>query len=211
MTAPAGFGRRHVANLIPQFLKDYPDVTVALDLTDRVVDIVNEGFDLAIRIGTLDDSNLIAVKLADNRRVVVASPLYVKKFGKPIRLDDLAKHRCLTFGNSSGQSRGWTFTEHGKVNSMKVPTAIECNDGAVLHDWALAGEGLAWRSMWEVAEELSNGSLVSVLDEFAAPANAVYAVFPERKHLPLRLRVFIDLLKTNYNAANYWERRVDSK
>jgi DNA-binding transcriptional LysR family regulator len=204
ISAPAGFGRRHVTPLIPKFLTDNPEVTLAIDLSDRLVDIVNEGFDLAIRIGTLDDSNLVAVKLADNRRVVVGSPAYLKKFGTPKTPAELSKHRCLTFGVSGNQSRGWIFTIDGKAMPVKVSPAIECNDGAVLHDWALEGQGLAWRSLWEVGDEIQNGRLVTVLDEFAAPLNAIYAVFPQRRHLPLRVRLFIDLLKASYSDASYW-------
>ncbi len=204
VTAPAGFGRRHVTPLVPQFLAANPEVTLAIDLSDRLVDIVNEGFDIAIRIGTLDDSNLVAVKLADNRRVLVGSPDYLKKHGTPKTPADLSAHRCLTFGVSGNQARGWIFTIDGKPTPIKVAPAIECNDGAVLHDWALGSQGLAWRSMWEVGQELQTGQLVTVLDEFAAPLNAIYAVFPQRRHLPLRVRLFIDLLKATYSNADYW-------
>ncbi len=204
VTAPAGFGRRHVSPLVPTFLATNPEVTIAIDLSDRIVDIVNEGFDLAIRIGTLDDSNLVAVKLADNRRVVVGSPSYFSQHGTPKTPADLNKHRCLTFGTSANQARGWIFTIDGKPTPVKVAPAIECNDGAVLHDWALEGQGLAWRSMWEVGQEIQSGRLTTVLDDFAAPLNAIYAVFPQRRHLPLRVRLFIDLLKATYSDATYW-------
>jgi DNA-binding transcriptional LysR family regulator len=205
ITAPAGFGRRHVAPLIPSFLNSHPEVSVALDLSDRLVEIVNEGFDLAIRIGNLDDSSLVGIKLADNRRVLVASAAYIAKFGQPKTPSELSQHRCLTFGTSGTQSRGWLFTVDGAATAIKVPSFLECNDGAVLHEWALAGQGLAWRSMWEVGDELASGKLVLVLEQFSAPINAIYAVFPQRKHLPLRVRVFIDLLKDTYGDLAYWK------
>ncbi len=207
ITAPAGFGRRHVAPFVPGFLARHPDVSVSLELSDRLADIVNEGIDLAIRIGHLDDSSLIGVKLADNRRVVVASPDYLARRGHPRRPADLADHHCLTFGRYGNQARGWLFTIDGRTDAVRVPGTMECNDGAVLRDWALAGHGLAWRSMWEVADDLKAGRLVSVLDEFAAPDNAIYAVFAQRRHLALRVRLFIDGLKQAYAAPGYWDGR----
>lgn len=204
VTAPAGFGRLHVAPLLPGFLEAHPEVSVSLDLSDRLTDIVNEGIDLAIRIGALDDSSLVGVKLADNRRVVVASPEYLARRGVPASPQALAGHDCLTFGNYGNQARGWQFTIDGKVVSLRVSGAMACNDGAVLRDWALAGRGLAWRSMWEVGEDLKAGRLATVLDAFAAPDNAIYAVFPQRRHLPLRVRMLIDLLKNTYGNPAYW-------
>lgn len=206
VTAPAGFGRRHVAPLVPPFLEAHRDVSVSLTLTDRLTDLVNEGIDLAIRIGDLDDSALVGIKLADNRRVVVASPRYLAGHGVPEEPADLARHHCLTFGNTGNQSRGWLFAIDGKVLAMRVSGPMECNDGAVLHEWALAGRGLAWRSMWEVADDIAQGRLVEVLAPFAAPDNAIWALFPQRRHLPLRVRMFIDHLKNSYGSAAYWSR-----
>ena len=204
VTAPAGFGRAHVAPLLPSFMDAHPDVTMSLDLTDRLTDIVNEGIDLAIRIGALDDSSLVGLKLADNRRVVVASPGYLARRGTPAEPKDLAAHDCLTFGTYGNQARGWQFVIDGQLVSMRVQGAMACNDGAVLRDWAVAGRGLAWRSMWEVGEDLKAGRLVTVLDAFAAPDNAIHAVFPQRRHLPLRVRMLIDYLKNTYGNAADW-------
>ncbi|HRA77785.1 MAG TPA: LysR family transcriptional regulator [Burkholderiaceae bacterium] len=204
VTAPAGFGRVHVAPLLPAFLDAHRDVSISLDLTDRLVDIVNEGIDVAIRIGVLDDSSLVGLKLADNRRVVVASPAYLEAHGEPASPAELARHDCLTFGTYGNQARGWQFTIDDRLVSMRVAGTMECNDGAVLRDWALAGRGLAWRSMWEVGEDLKGGRLRSVLDEYSAPDNAIYALFPQRKHLPLRVRMFVDYLKNTYGNPAYW-------
>jgi len=204
VTAPAGFGRRHVAPLLPAFRAMHPDVSVSLELSDRLVDIVNEGIDVAVRIGQLDDSSLVAIRLADNQRVVVASPGYLAARGTPPHPDALQDHDCLTFGASGSQSRGWLFTIDGQAVPVRVSGPLECNDGAVLHEWALAGHGLAWRSMWEVAAELASGRLVTVLDAFRAPDNAIHALFPQRRHLPLRVRVFIDHLKHTYGNPAYW-------
>lgn len=200
LSAPAGFGRRHVAPLVGDFLGANPEVTVHLDLTDRLVDLVNEGVDCAIRVGELSDSSLVSNRLGENRRLVVASPAYLARYGTPQTAEDLERHNCLALP----QQRGWALKLGGVVTNVKVSGVFQCNDGAVLHEWALAGKGLAWRSEWEVGADLAAGRLVSVLDAFAAPPIGIYAVFPERRHLPLRVRLFIDFLKAAYARADYW-------
>ena len=200
ISAPAGFGRRHVAPLLTRFIEDNPDVTVRLDLSDRLVDLVEENVDCAIRIGELADSSLISIRLGEMRRVIVASPDYLAKFGVPSSPTSLADHNCL----SLRQQRGWTLREQGEVTVIKVAGSFECNDGAVLHDWALAGRGMAWRSLWEVGADIKAGRLVTVLDEFAAPPVGIHAVVPQRRHLPLRVRLFIDALKTTWRDPGYW-------
>ena len=203
ISAPAGFGRQHVAPLLPSFLAEHRNVTLTLNLNDRVVDLLGEGIDVAIRIAPLSDSTMIGVKLADNKRVLVAAPDYLARHGVPAALDDLARHNCLAM-SSDGSQRGWTFRQNGKNVTLKVSGNMECNDGAVLHDWALAGKGLAWRSMWEVGAAIESGQLVTVLDEFAAPGNDIYAVFAQRRHLPLRIRAFVDFLRRAYARPDYW-------
>lgn len=203
ISAPAGFGRWHVAPLIPSFLAEHRDVTITLGLNDRIVDLIGEGIDVAIRIAALSDSSMVGIKLADNRRVVVASPAYLKRYGTPRTLADLASHNCLAI-SSDGSQRGWTFRQNGKNVTLKISGNMECNDGEVLHHWALNGKGLAWRSMWEVGTEIESGQLVSVLDEFAAPGNDIYAVFAQRRHLPLRIRAFVDFLRRAYAQPDYW-------
>lgn len=200
ISAPAGFGRRHVAPLLTRFIDDNPAVTVQLDLSDRIVDLVDENIDCAIRIGDLADSSLIGIRLGEMQRVVVASPAYIARFGKPAAPDALAEHNCL----SLRQQRGWTLRVEGEVRVIKVGGSFECNDGAVLHDWALAGKGLAWRSLWEVGTDIASGRLLTVLDEFSAPPVGIQAVVPQRRHLPLRVRLFVDLLKATWRDPAYW-------
>lgn len=205
ISAPAGFGRQHVAPLVGEFMQANPEVRVNLNLSDRLVDLINENIDCAIRIGEMTDSSLISVRLGEMRRMVVASPAYLVAHGVPRAPEDLAAHNCL----SLGQQRGWVFRhpESGEMQTLKVGGSFECNDGAVLHEWALAGRGLAWRSLWEVGGDLKEGRLTSVLDAWQAPPMGIYAVFPQRRHLPLRVRLFIDLLKENYSRPSYWEVR----
>jgi len=206
ITAPAGFGRRHVAPLVPRFLALHPDVSLSLNLSDRVVDIVNEGFDCAVRVGDLPDSSLVSVRLADNRRMCVAAGEYLRRHGNPKSPADLSKHRCLLLSSDAGQPRGWAFTLDGKVVHLRPAGTLDCSDGQVLHDWCVQGLGIAWRSTWEVGDEVADGRLLAVLEEFAAPPNGVYAVFTQRKHLPLRVRLWIDFIKQVYGDPAYWGR-----
>ncbi|MDE2429710.1 MAG: LysR family transcriptional regulator, partial [Burkholderiales bacterium] len=206
VSAPAGFGRQHVAPLIPSFISEHRDVKLTLSLNDRVVDLIGEGIDVAIRIASLTDSNLIGVKLADNKRVVVASPAYIKRYGAPASIDELSNHNCLAF-STDGSQRGWTFRQNGKNVTLKVDGNMVCNDGEVLHDWAVSGKGLAWRSMWEVGSEIESGKLVTVLDDFTAPGNDIYAIFAQRRHLPLRIRAFVDFLRHAYSKPDYWRQQ----
>ena len=204
ISAPAGFGRKHVAPLVGDFMAANPELTVNLDLTDRLVDLLKESIDCAVRIGELTDSSLVSVRLGEMRRVVVASPAYLVAHGVPRSPTDLARHNCLVLG----QQRGWSFRDpdSGVVQTLKVNGTFECNDGAVLHEWALKSRGLAWRSLWEVGSDVREGRLTTVLDAWQAPPMGIYAVFPERRHLPLRVRLFIDMLKETYGRASYWER-----
>jgi DNA-binding transcriptional LysR family regulator len=206
ISAPAGFGRKHVAPLVLRFMEENPQVSVSLDLSDRLVDLVNERIDCAVRIGELADSNLVSTRLTEMRRVVVASPDYLRRQGVPRAPDELTRHRCLLLS----QQRGWNFVVDGQAVVLKVAGPFESNDGAVLHEWALAGHGLAWRSVWEVDEDLRDGRLVSVLDAFAAPPMGVHAVFPDRQALPLRVRLFINMLKEAYARESYWNVPVEA-
>jgi DNA-binding transcriptional LysR family regulator len=204
VTAPAGFGRRHVAPLMPLFLAQHPELHISLNLSDRVVDIVNEGVDCAVRVGDLPDSSLVSVRLADNRRLCVAAPAYLKRAGVPRHPNELARHDCLTLSSDASQTRGWAFSIDGTLTHLRPSGRLDCSDGQVLHDWCVAGLGLAWRSTWEVEQEVAAGRLCSVLDDFIAPPNGIYAVFAHAKHLPLRVRLWIDFLKSTYGAAGYW-------
>jgi DNA-binding transcriptional LysR family regulator len=208
VTAPAGFGRRHVAPLVPRFRATHGDVTISLNLSDRVVDLAGEGYDCAVRVGDLRDSSLVSVRLAENRRLCVATPAYLQQHGTPAHPADLVRFDCLALSSEASQTRGWAFrlpgTEGEEVMHLRPGGPLDCSDGQVLHDWCLAGYGIAWRSTWEVEGDIAAGRLVEVLAEYAAPPNGIYAVFPQRKHLPLRVRLWIDFLKHNYSQPEFW-------
>ncbi|KQP12204.1 LysR family transcriptional regulator [Pseudorhodoferax sp. Leaf267] len=209
VTAPAGFGRRHVAPLVPWFRELHQDVSISLNLSDRVVDLAAEGFDCAVRVGDLPDSSLVSVRLADNRRLCVATPQFLKRHGTPQRPADLARFDCLVLSSDASQTRGWAFQVPAagggrELIHLKPGGPLDCSDGQVLHDWCLAGYGIAWRSTWEVEAELASGRLVAVLEDFAAAPSGIYAVFPQRKHMPLRVRLWIDHLKHHYGRPVFW-------
>ena len=204
VTAPAGFGRRHVAPLVPAFRAAHPDVSLSLNLSDRVVDIVNEGYDCAIRVGDLPDSSLVSVRLADNRRLCVAAPAYLARAGVPATPAELSRHACLALSSDAAQPRGWAFSVDGQVTHLRPSGPLDCSDGQVLRDWCVQGLGIAWRSTWEVEADVAAGRLQVVLEDHAAPANGIYAVFPHAKHLPLRVRLCIDFVKHSYGDPRYW-------
>ncbi len=207
VTAPGGFGRRHVAPLVPLFRELHPEVTISLNLSDRLVDMAVEGFDCAVRVGDMPDSSLVSVRLADNRRLCVATPAFLARHGRPQQPSDLARFDCLTLSSDASQTRGWAFQlpkgDGFEVAYLRPTGPMDCSDGQVLHDWCLRGWGIAWRSTWEVEAEIAAGELVAVLEDFAAPPNGIYAVFPERKHLALRVRLWIDFLKLHYGSAGF--------
>ncbi|WP_024303695.1 LysR family transcriptional regulator [Pseudogulbenkiania sp. MAI-1] len=206
VSAPAAFGRRHVAPLGQVFQTLYPELKLSFNLTDSVVDLVREGYDMSIRIGEVTDPNYVAVKLASNRRVVCGTPAYFERHGTPQSLEDLAQHNCLAFNLQGGQPRGWTFLKDGRLVAVKVSGNLDCNDGELLYNWVKQGLGIGWRSTWEIAGELKRGELITVLDEFAVPAYDIQAVYPQQRYLPAKVRFFIDYLKKIYNTPGYWER-----
>lgn len=203
VSAPAAFGRKHVAPHAPGFLADKPEMQLSFNLTDRVVDLVREGYDLSIRIGGAVDPNFVAVKLASNRRVVCGTPEYFRRHGRPKSLDDLLRHNCLAFNLQGGQNRGWYFQRHGKIATMRVAGNLDCNDGELLHRWV--AEGLARLALdVEIAAQLETGELETVLDEYALPDYDILAVYPQQRYVPARVRYFIDYLRAAYARPGYW-------
>ncbi|MBP7790259.1 MAG: LysR family transcriptional regulator [Zoogloea sp.] len=205
VSAPAAFGRRHIAPHAPSFRERYPDLKLSFNFTDSVVDLVREGYDMSIRIGEVTDPNYVTVPLFPNRRVVCGTPGYFERHGIPRSPEELAKHNCLAFNLQGGQQRGWNFIRDGKVVSIRVEGDLACNDGELLFSWVKQGIGIGWRSTWEIQAELKRGTLVTVLDEFAALSYPIQAVYPQQRFLPAKVRHFIDYLKEIYNQPGYWE------
>jgi DNA-binding transcriptional LysR family regulator len=202
---PASFGNQHVAPLVPRFAARYPDVQIALSLSDRTVNVVEEGFDLAVRIADLADSSLAARKLAPNRRVVCASPAYLQRHGAPRTPEDLAQHNCLT---TTDFTMTWDYRDpDGKPGSARVTGRYACDNWEVLREWALAGLGVALKSTWDVRRHLEDGSLVSLLPGYTFATDvAIYAVYPHRRYLPAKTRAFIEFLAESFGPEPYWDR-----
>ena len=202
---PASFGNQHVAPLIPQFAARYPAVQVFLSLSDRNVNLIEDGFDLAVRIADLEDSSLAARKLAPNRRVVCATPDYLRRHGTPRAPQDLAQHKCLLATDFTGS---WEYKDPaGKPGEVRVTGRYVCDNWEVLREWALAGMGIALKSTWDVRRHLEDGSLVSLLPGYSFHSDvAIYAVYPHRRHLPAKTRAFIEFLADSFGPEPYWDK-----
>ena len=205
VSAPAAFGRRHVAPHAAAFKALHPELKMSFNFTDSVVDLVREGYDMAIRIGEVTDPNYVALRLFPNRRVVCGTPDYFERHGIPRQPEDLARHNCLAFNLAGGQQRGWSFVRDGKLFAVRADGDLACNDGELLYGWVKQGLGVGWRSTWEIQAELKRGELVTVLDEFAVPSYDIQAVYPQQRYLPAKVRHFIDYLKALYNHPGYGE------
>jgi len=202
---PASFGHLHVAPRIPEFAARYPKVRLALSLSDRSVNVIEEGFDIAVRIAELEDSSLAARRLAPNRRVVCASPEYLARHGTPRLPEDLVHHDVLT---TNDFAMTWDFKDpRGKPGTVRVGGRYACDNWEVLREWALAGLGIALKSTWDVYRHLQEGSLVALFPGYSFHTDvAIYAVYPHRRHLPAKTRVFIEFLAASFGPEPYWDR-----
>jgi DNA-binding transcriptional LysR family regulator len=209
VSAPAGFGRRHVAAHAPAFLAAYPDVHLTLHLTDSLVDLVRDRVDVAIRIGPVSDPNLVVSRLSANRRLVCGSPAYFARHGSPTTPEDLLHHNCLTLAASTGQQRGWLFRRGEEIAAVQVGGTLSCSDGELLTEWMIAGIGLGWRSTWEVRAAIAQGKLVSVLDDFAVGDTPIQAIYPAQRYVPAKVHAFIEFLRRCYQSTHYWEGTID--
>lgn len=191
ITAPIVFGRRHVLPLGIEFLRAYPEVDLRFSFRDRVVNLLEEHVDLAVRIGELPDSSLIAARVGMVRRVICASPDYLARRGLPERPADLQAHDCITFEGMAG-SQAWDFLDDGSPLNVPVHSRMTINTAESAIDAALAGVGLTRVLSYQVAEALHSGALVRVLPAFEPPALPVSLVYASQGRLPLKLRAFID-------------------
>ena len=206
-TMSASFGRQYVSPLLPAFLARHPKLRLSVHLSDHVVDLVSEGFDLAIRIGALEDSRLVARGIAPNRRVLCASPDYLRRRGMPAVPQDLVRHDCLLLFGSNGRQDVWRLgTPEGGEVAVRVQGRFESNFGEVLRDASLAGEGIVVHSLWHIADDLRAGRLRVVLPDYPLPTTAISAVMPQRRLVPSRVRAFTDFLVDQFGENPPWER-----
>ena len=193
-TAPTPVGRRWVAPFVAAFARRYPDIRVTLTLDDSFADIVGEGFDVAIRGGPAVNSGFMGRRLFEMRRVVVASPAYLAECRAPERLEDLARHRCLVFNNGRHFHADWRFGRGAGARSVRVEGALATNNSELPVVWALAELGLAQKSLWEVAEPLSRGALITVLNDFEPDPATFFAIHPVSRSQSRKIGLFVEEL-----------------
>jgi len=198
VSVPLAFGNMQGLPAVFEFLERYPEMRVDMTFTDHFVDLVQDGQDVAIRVGLMDSSSLMARKLVDNRRVVCASPAYLKRHGTPRTPQDLARHNCLVRNPNTGRGGEWRFTGAGGEESVTVSGTFHSNSAEALRQAALRGLGVICVSTWIVGEDLRSGAFRTVLDGFEARPSAadatIYAVYPHNRHLSPKVRAFIDHL-----------------
>jgi DNA-binding transcriptional LysR family regulator len=203
ISAPTTFGRLHVAPHLGRFLDAHPELTITLNLSDAFVDVVAEGYDVALRIAALQDSSMVARRLAPNHRFLVATPGYLERHGAPQTLADLARHNALT----AAPQDSWRLVGPEGPVAVRGGGNVQTNSSEVVREACLAGLGVALRSTWDVGPELQAGRLRRVLPAYRGdPQVGLYAVYPTRRFLPHKVRVFIDFLVELYGPEPYWDR-----
>lgn len=202
VTVPASFGLMHISPLVPEFLQNHPDVTMELHMADSLVDIVDEGFDCAIRVGALKDSTLVARKLAPNRRIVCAAPEYLERMGTPTRIEDLVHHNCLVHNDQ----HVWDFDTPQGRKSVRVTGSLKTNHAGVLRDAVIKGLGIARKSTWDIGEQLREGSLVPLFPGCCIATDiAVWAVYPSARFVAPKVRAFITFVAERFGPEPYWD------
>ncbi len=194
VSATLGFGRKFIAPALARFAKLYPAVEVQLHLSDKVMNLVEQGFDLGIRFGELPDARITARLLAHNRRMLCAAPAYLQGEGVPLTPRELLTHRCIFIRESDETFGTWHLSNGSRQEAVKVRGALSTNDGESALGWAIEGHGILMRSQWDAAAALNAGLLVPVLPEWKLPPADIYIVFPTRDHLSAKSRALIDFL-----------------
>ncbi|MDR2059999.1 MAG: substrate binding domain-containing protein [Acinetobacter sp.] len=206
MTASAIFGTKILMPVIAKFALLHPELNIHLDLNDQNIDLIQQGMDLAIRIGQLQSSSLIARQLSSNPRLLCASPAYLQYYGIPESLSDLKAHRCILQQHANGLTDQWYFLNKvEETEQIRVEGYFSSNSGEAIRQAALQGLGISNHSLWHVAEDLNTGKLVQVLPDFPVQATAIYAVFPHRDLVPPKVQCFLDYLSDYFQQHADWQ------
>lgn len=202
VTAPASFGRMHIVPALKGFIEAYPELKVDLRQSDSIVDMVEGGYDIAIRNASLNSSTLVARKLANDKRIICASPKYIKKYGEPKTPQDIYNHQCI---NLIGIDN-WTFNTSKGQQKIKAKGAIRIDNGESIRDACVDGIGLTICSIWCAYNELKEGNLIQVLKDHPLQSDtAIWAVYPSSRLLAPKVRAFIDYFINYYGEKPYWE------
>ncbi|MEM7777872.1 MAG: LysR family transcriptional regulator [Pseudomonadota bacterium] len=206
-TVPTAFSTKHIAPHLREFMDRYPEIDLDIHVTDEIVDIIRDGFDVAIRIGELQDSSLVAKKLAPNHRVLCATPDYLERRGIPQTLDDLELHNCIPLGSQDH----WRLEDtEGQQYHLKIDSSLSSNSADFTREALLSGLGIGLRATWDVREELKSGKLRVILPEYRGSSNAaIFAVYPSRDFMPTKVNVFIDFLCELYGVEPSWDKGLD--
>ncbi len=198
LNVPVAFGRLWITGLIPEFMQRYPEIKLDLNLHDRFVDLLSEGYDLAVRIGDLEDSSLIARKLAANRRVVCASPAYLATHGSPKKPTDLENHDCLIYASRAFRN-DWRFDGPDGEETVHVTGTVETNNPEVIMDLIGKDMGIGLLPLWLVGPAIKAGKVSEILPDYHVPDSAIYAIYPPGRHLSPKVRVFVDFMVEKFN------------
>ena len=206
LNTPMSFGILHIAPLLPEFQARYPDVSIDMNLDDRQVDVIEEGFDVSVRIAELPDSSLVARRLAPCRHVVVAAPSYLERHGTPRTPEDLRDHNIITFSYQASMA-DWHFVAPDKRPvSVAVSGALQVNNSLALREALLAGAGIMRTPTFVVGRDIQAGRLVPLLGNYQALEISIYLVYPQRRHLSPKVRAFVDFMAEKIAATPYWDR-----
>lgn len=209
INAPLSFGVRHLAPLWPRFMAAYPDVELDISLSDRVVDLVDEGYDLAIRISRGGSQSHVARKLAMSHNIVCAAPAYIAAHGAPATPDDLIGHACIAY-TLSPDPEAWPFLDaHGQTYGAPIRPRFSSNNGDTVRAMALSGQALAWLPTFLAGEDLREGRLVRLMPDHPLPPIAILAVYPSRRHLSAKVRAMVDFLADAFKGTPVWEGGAD--
>lgn len=204
VTLPVSFGQRHIAPALPEFLNRYPAIDLDLSFSDRYVDVLEESIDVAVRIGQLQDSQLIVRKLAPNRRVLCASPAYFQQYGSPQSPKELEQHSCLNFSRlATGDI--WHFSRQNQKIAVPIKGKVRADNGEALYQAALGGCGIALLATFIVGDALKNGRLKTVLDEWKSPNTDIFAVLGVGRYIPSKTQVFVDFLVERFRGTPSWD------
>jgi DNA-binding transcriptional LysR family regulator len=200
VNATLGFGRTTIAPLVSDFAKRFPKVEIQFEVTDRPIDLVADGFDMAIRFGELPDSRLSARRIMSNRRFLCASPKYLERFGTPERVEDLVEHRCIIHRQNDDAYGVWRYIRDNHLEALKVKGALSSNDGDIVLRWALDGHGILIRSEWDLAKYVQSGRLKLLLPDTPLPSADLFVYYPSQRNQTARARAFIDFLIGHFQA-----------
>jgi DNA-binding transcriptional LysR family regulator len=192
--APMELGRHLIAPLITEFRREFPEVQVHLMLSDSGLDVIDEGLDVALRVGLPADSSVIARKILSAKRIVCASPAYFKKHGIPAKPSDLLQHDCIRLVRGRRLMDAWLFQDQGKRFEVTVNGTLSTTSGEVVHDWVRAGKGIALKAAWDLESDLAAGTIVQCLSEFWCDEIDLFAICANRQHLSPRIRSFLDFV-----------------